>query len=91
MEKEWERRKGRRKHRAAFKAKVALEALRGKETVVDLVARYEVRPGQVQGPSMKEQPEYSVTVGEEGQEGRGTGSAAVSTDRGDEGGAGILG
>ena len=35
---------GRRKHSPAFKAKVALEALKGQETVAQLAARYEVHP-----------------------------------------------
>ena len=39
---------GRRKHSPAFKAKVALEALKGQETVAQLAARYEVHPGQIQ-------------------------------------------
>ena len=39
---------GRRKHSPAFKAKVALEALKGQETVAQLAARYEVQPGQIQ-------------------------------------------
>ena len=39
---------GRRKHSPAFKAKVALEALKGHETVAQLAARYEVHPGQTQ-------------------------------------------
>ena len=39
---------GRRKYSPAFKAKVALEALKGPETVAQLAARYEVHPGQIQ-------------------------------------------
>ena len=40
--------KGRGKHSPAFKAKVALEAVRGQETVAQFAARYEVHPGQTQ-------------------------------------------
>ena len=40
--------KGRRKYSPAFKAKVALEAVKGQETVAQLAARYEVHPGQIQ-------------------------------------------
>ena len=39
---------GRRKPSPAFKAKVALEALKGQETVAQLAVRYEVHPGQIQ-------------------------------------------
>ena len=39
---------GRRNHSPAFKAKVALEALKEQETVAQLAARYEVHPGQIQ-------------------------------------------
>ena len=38
----------RRKHSPAFKAKVALAAVKGEETVAQLSARYEVHPGQIQ-------------------------------------------
>ena len=38
---------GRRKHSPAFKAKVDLEAVKGPETVAQLVAWYEVHPGQI--------------------------------------------
>ena len=40
--------KERRKHSPAFQAKVALEAVKGEETVAQLAARYEVHPGQIQ-------------------------------------------
>ena len=40
--------KGRRKRSPAFKAKVALEAVKGDGTVAQLAARYEVHPGQIQ-------------------------------------------
>ena len=40
--------KERRKHSPSFKAKVALEAIKGEETVAQLAARYEVHPGQIQ-------------------------------------------
>ena len=39
---------GRRKHSTAFKAKVALEAVKGQEMVAQLAARYEVHPSQIQ-------------------------------------------
>ena len=39
---------GRRKHSPAFKAKVALEAVKGEDTVAQLAARHEVPPGQIQ-------------------------------------------
>ena len=37
----------RRKHSPSFKAKVALEALKGEETVAQIAARYEVHPNMV--------------------------------------------
>ncbi len=39
--------KSRRKHSPSFKAKVALEALKGEETIAELASRYEVHPSQV--------------------------------------------
>ena len=40
--------KERRKHSPSFKAKVAVEAVKGELTVAQLAARYEVHPGQIQ-------------------------------------------
>ena len=40
--------KERRKHSPSFKAKVALEAVKGELTVAHLAARYEVHTGQIQ-------------------------------------------
>ena len=40
-------RKGRRNHGAAFKAKVALEAIRGVKSLGELAAPYEVHPAQI--------------------------------------------
>ena len=37
----------RRNHGAGFKAKVALEALKGEQTLVELAARFQVHPNQV--------------------------------------------
>ncbi len=40
--------KERRKYSPTFKAKVALEAVKGEKTVAQLAVRYEVHPGQIQ-------------------------------------------
>lgn len=40
-------RRPRRNHSAAFKARVALEAIRGEKTVAQIAAHHEVHPNQV--------------------------------------------
>ncbi len=38
---------GRRNHSSSFKARVALEAMKGDQTVTELAGRYQVHPSQV--------------------------------------------
>jgi len=37
----------RRDHASAFKAKVALDALKGNKTIVELAQRYQIHPNQI--------------------------------------------
>ena len=40
-------RRPRRNHTAVFKAKVALEAIKGEQTIVELAERFQVHPNQI--------------------------------------------
>ena len=68
---------GRRKHSPAFKSKVALEAVKGEETVAQLAARYEIHPSQIQ--ALKKVPgEGAAGVFSNGQEQKAKSKAALT-------------
>ena len=73
---------GRRKHSPPFKAKVALEAVKGEETVAQLVARYQVHPGQIQ--AWKKALAWGAAAGGIEDMGKSTGTGVGIIVRGSE-------
>ena len=61
--------RNRRKHSPAFKAKVAMEALKGEETVAQLASRFEVHPNLV-STWKKALAEGASGIFDEGQKGK---------------------
>ena len=57
-------RKQRRKHSSAFKAKVALAALKGDKTIVELAEQFEVHPNQITEWKRQLQENVSVVFGQ---------------------------
>ena len=55
----------RRKHSPSFKAKVALEALKGEETIAQIASRFEVHPTQVTKWKKSLQDEAASIFGED--------------------------
>jgi len=55
----------RRKHRPSFKAKVALEALKGEQTIAEIASRYEVHPNLVTKWKKALQDEAASIFGED--------------------------
>ena len=68
---------GRRKHSPAFKAKVALEAVKGEEAVAQLAASYQVHPSQIQA-WRKALTAGAAGLFSNGQEQRASSDAALS-------------
>ncbi len=55
----------RRKHSPSFKAKVALEALKGEQTIAEIASRYEVHPNLVTKWKKALQDEAAAIFGED--------------------------
>jgi transposase-like protein len=64
-EKEQDMKESRRKHSPSFKARVALEALKGEQTIAEIASRYEVHPTLVTKWKKALQDEAASIFGED--------------------------
>lgn len=64
-------RRPRRNHSPAFKAKVALEAIKGEESVIEVAERYDVHPNQITRWKRQLLEGAALVFGEEEKEGCG--------------------
>src|SRR3954454_15944030 len=80
--------KTRRNHGSAFKAKVALEALKGEQTVAEIASKHGLHPTLVN--EWKRQLAEGASSRKEGREGR-RGGRALQANRPAESGTGFFG
>ena len=83
----------RKQYSAEFKARVALEALKGLKTVNELASTYGVHPTQIApletSPPKGDARDFLGTTGKAGARPRGVPSPAIPTNRATQGGVGL--